>query len=471
MARWKAGFRKPLVKRALKFSSSLEIDKRLYREDIAGSIAHAEMLAECDIIPASDARKIVRALKAIEKEISSGKFSFAVGCDGRFTAEDIHMAIEQRLIQKIGATGGKLHTARSRNDQVALDVRLWLRGSIHSMMNGIRALQRGLVATAEDHIDVIMPGYTHLQRAQPILLAHHLLAHVEMFERDRRRLADCLKRANLSPLGAAALAGTSYPIDRRSVAKKMGFAGIVENSIDAVTDRDALLECMSACAIIMMHLSRFAEEFILWTSQEWHFAAIGEAFTTGSSIMPQKKNPDMAELVRGKTGRVYGDLLGLLTTMKGLPLAYNRDMQEDKEALFDAVDTTADCLAIITAMLRTVTFDRGRFAGELRSDFLLATELADYLVRKGLPFRDAHGVVGEIVRNCQERKSTLDLFTLAEFRRFSPLFGKDVASALDLHQSLERKKSAGSTSPTEVRRAIRKWKIILNNQSLINNTQ
>ena len=453
-------FREPLDPKALKFSTSIHIDRKLFREDIAGSIAHVEMLASCGILTSSEGKKIVKGLRDIRKEIEQGTFDLSADGlgDGRFVLEDVHMAIEHRLAQKIGPVAGKLHTGRSRNDQVALDERLYLRTAIHAMSERIRNFQKTILAKAEEYVTVIMPGYTHLQRAQPILLAHHLTAYIAMLDRDHDRLTDCLKRAAVSPLGAAALAGTPYPIDRNAVAQKLELNGIVENSIDAVTDRDSLLEFMAACAIIMMHLSRFAEELILWTSQEWRFATIGDAFTTGSSIMPQKKNPDMAELIRGKTGRVYGDLMALLTTMKGLPLAYNRDMQEDKEGLFDAADTTGDCLEIFARMYQTIEFDRERFTNELSADFLLATELADYLVRKGMPFREAHGIIGAIVADCQDGKITLPELSLAEYRTYSRLFGSDVYDALDLRASLARKASAGSTSPKEIGNALKIWR-------------
>jgi argininosuccinate lyase len=367
------------------------------------------------------------------------------------------MAVEQRLIALTGGVGGKLHTARSRNDQVALDTRLFLRGSIDSVTVLLRSVQRAFVGKARAFCDVIMPGYTHLQRAQPVLLAHHLLAYVEMFERDRERFLDCRKRAALSPLGAAALAGTSFPIDRRRTARTLGMDGIVLNSIDAVSDRDVLVEFISAAAITMMHASRIAGELVMWTSSEWHFAEIGESFTTGSSIMPQKKNPDMAELIRGKTGRVYGDLMALLTVMKGLPLAYNRDMQEDKEPLFDAADTVTASLDILARMMATVSFNPGRFEDELNGDQLLATELADYLVRKGIPFRKAHGIVGDLVAKCAEKGCSLGELPLREYTRRSSAFSRDVASLLDARTSLSMKQSAGSTSPKEVAKALRFW--------------
>jgi argininosuccinate lyase len=452
-------FRIPLDDEALAFSSSLDVDRRLYREDIDGSIAHVTMLAQEKIIPGAAARKIRTALLQIRREIEGGRLQFpgSGGTRGRMAADDIHMAIEARLVEKVGEIGKMLHTARSRNDQVALDERLYLRREMARIQLLLRSLQKVLVRSAHAHRKIIMPGYTHLQRAQPILLAHHLLAYVEMFERDRGRFADGARRGARSPLGAAALAGTPFPIKRSTPARLLKLDGVVENSIDAVSDRDALLECVSACALTMMHLSRMAEELVLWTSQEWHFAAIGEAFTTGSSIMPQKQNPDMAELVRGKTGRVYGDLVALLTVMKGLPLAYNRDMQEDKEPLFDAVDTTAASLSIMARMMKTVRFAPSRFDDELRSDFLLATELADYLVRKGVAFRTAYTAAGAAVRECAERGCALADLPLRRYRALSRAFDADVYAVLDPRASVRRKKSAGSTSPAEVSRALRRW--------------
>jgi argininosuccinate lyase len=463
MALWNGRFKKGLHPAALKFSSSLNIDKRLYRDDIEGSLAHVAMLAKQKIISVDEAKKIQKALKEILREIESGKFSFDHTGKGnkRFVAEDVHMAIEQRLIEKIGDVGGKLHTARSRNDQIALDERLYLRRTIQEILKLIRNLQKAFVAKAEQNINIVMPGYTHLQRAQPILLSHHLLAYVSMLERDYERFSDCSKRVNRSPLGAAALAGTSFPIDRAFVAKQLGFNSVVENSIDAVSDRDVLIEFIAHCAITMMHLSRFAEELVLWSSQEWNFVEIGDEFTTGSSIMPQKKNPDMAELVRGKTGRVYGNLLALLTVMKGLPLAYNRDMQEDKEPLFDAAHTVKNSLEICSLMMKSVKFNKDRFEKEMNSDFLLATELADYLVKKGMPFRKAHAIVGNIVHDCIQKKKTLQSLPLRSYQQYSKLFDKEVLQQLNVKESLKKKQSLGSASPREVKRTTQLWKKVL----------
>jgi argininosuccinate lyase len=450
-ALWGGRFKEPLSQIALKFSTSIDLDKQLYQEDIAGSIAHVEMLSAARILTAADTRRIRTALKSIQKEIENGKFQLT----GDF--EDVHMAIEQRLIQKVGPVGGKLHTGRSRNDQVALDERLYLRTAIKELSKLIVQLQRVLLYKSEKYFGVLMPGYTHLQRAQPVMLSHHLLAYVWMLERDYERLHDCLKRLNKSPLGAAALAGTSFPIDRLKVAKKLHFDGIVENSIDAVSDRDYLIEFVGACSLIMMHLSRFAEELVLWSSAEFGFAHTSDAYTTGSSIMPQKKNPDMAELVRGKSGRVYGALVNLLTVMKALPLAYNRDMQEDKMPMFEAVSTTRQCLFIFSHILVHTSFDRHRMEEELRNDFLTATDVADYLVRKDLPFREAHAITGKIVSYCIEHRMFLGNLDLDTLHTFSKAFDPDVFNYILPHKSVEQKKSAGSTSPHDVKRQIVHW--------------
>lgn len=452
---WGGRFKAPLSEAALRFSSSIDLDKALYQEDIRGSIAHVEMLAENKIISSEESRRIRKALKEIEQEIGTDKLSLS------WEKEDIHMAIEQRLIQKVGVIGGKLHTGRSRNDQVALDERLFLRTAIEEIQKLISHFQRVLLHQSEKYFGTVMPGYTHLQRAQPVYLSHHLLAYVSMLDRDHQRLSDCFARLNKSPLGAAALAGTSFPIDRMSVAKKLKFNGILENSIDAVSDRDYLVECISACAVIMMHLSRMSEELVLWSSKEFDFAATDEAYTTGSSIMPQKKNPDMAELIRGKVGRVYGDLMNILTTMKGLPLAYNRDMQEDKQPLFDAVNTTRECVFIMTHVFIHTKFNEQRFEEELKEDFLTATEIADYLVQHGMPFRDAHSTTGKIIAYCLEQNTPLSKLSLKELHRFSHKFSEDVFELLDPHTSIAHKKSSGSTSPNEVKKQIVYWTRVL----------
>lgn len=413
------------------------------------------MLASVKILKPAEARKIRTALKAIQKEIDTGKFQLSDDF------EDIHLAIEHRLIQRIGPLGGKLHTARSRNDQVALDERLYLRTATREISKLLVQLQRVLLYKAEKYFGVLMPGYTHLQRAQPIMVSHYLLAHLSMLERDFERMQDCLKRFNKSPLGAAAFAGTSFPINRLKVAKKLQFDGIIENSIDAVSDRDYLIEFASVCSIVMMHLSRFAEDLVLWTTKEFGFAVISDAYTTGSSIMPQKKNPDMAELVRGKTGRVYGSLINLLTMMKGLPLAYNRDMQEDKFPMFDLVNTTRECLYIFSRILVHTTFKKRQMEEELRNDFLSATDIADYLARKGLPFREAHEVTGKIVSYCLEHGMFLGNLDIERLRTFSSAFDVDIFDVLLPQKSVEAKKSAGSTSQQEVKKQIVHWTRVL----------
>ncbi len=452
---WGGRFSSALSEAALRFSSSIDLDKVLYQEDILGSIAHVEMLAAAKIITIEESRRIRKGLKEIQKEIESGALELS------WEKEDIHMAIEQRLIQKVGPVGGKLHTARSRNDQVALDERLYLRTAIRQMQRLISQFQRVLLYKSEKYFGTIMPGYTHLQRAQPIYLSHHLLAYISMLDRDSERLSDCYKRVNRLPLGAAALAGTSFPIDRTMVAKKLGFDSLLENSIDAVSDRDYIIEFTAVCSGIMMHLSRMAEELVLWSSQEFNFARIDDAYTTGSSIMPQKKNPDMAELTRGKVGRVYGNLMNILTMMKGLPLAYNRDMQEDKLPLFDTVNTTRDSLFIMTHVIVHTKFVRDRFDEELKNDFLTATEIADYLVQHRVPFRDAHSITGKIVGYCIEHQKSLSQLTLKELHKFSHKFSEDVFELLDPQRSIEHKKSSGSTAPIEVKRQIVHWTRVL----------
>jgi argininosuccinate lyase len=457
---WGGRFKEPLAEIALKFSSSIEFDKILYEEDIAGSIAHVEMLASCKVLTATEMRRIRTALKSIQKEIETGKFELTADY------EDVHMAIEQRLTQKIGALGGKLHTARSRNDQISLDERLFLRNAIREISKLVINLQRVLLYKSEKLFGVLMPGYTHTQRAQPILLSHHLLAYISMLERDFERLQDCNKRLNKSPLGAAAFAGTSFPIDRAMVAKKLHFDGIVENSIDAVSDRDYLIEFTATCSILIMHLSRFAEELVLWTTTEFGFAQISDSYTTGSSIMPQKKNPDLAELVRGKTGRVYGALVSLLTMMKGLPLAYNRDMQEDKKPMFDVVSTTRQCLFVFAHVLVHTSFNKAHLEEELRTDFLSATDMADYLVRKGLPFREAHEVTGKVVAYCISHKMYFGNIDLESLKQFSGKFESDIFEHIMPQNSVEQKQSAGSTNPHEVKKQIHHWTKVLSKRKI-----
>lgn len=441
---WQSRFSEPLDERALRYSSSVELDWILYREDIEGSIAHATMLAEEKIISKSDAAKISRGLREIEKEIEAGQLKL----DWR--EEDIHTLIENRLKEKIGDVAGKVHTARSRNDQVATDTRLWLRRTIDAMLAALAELESVLLGKAETHKDTLAPGYTHLQRAQPILLGHYYLAYLDMFLRDAERLRDVRKRVNCSPLGAAAFAGSSLAINRKRTAELLGFDDVLANSIDAVSDRDFAIEFVSACATIMMHLSRFAEDTILWSSEEFKFIELSDAFATGSSIMPQKKNPDIAELVRGKTGRVYGDLMALLTLMKGLPLSYNRDMQEDKPSLFDAAKTTLDSVRIFGAMLQHTKVSTERLAKVTETDLSLATELAEYLVRKNVPFRDAHRITGKIVSHALQSATPLPQISIEVYKTFSPHFERDVYEVLTPLASVSRKLSDGSTSPQSV---------------------
>jgi argininosuccinate lyase len=434
---WGGRFNQPTHELVEHFTASIMFDRRLYAYDIQGSIAHCRMLAKCGIITEAEASAIIQGLQEIAAEIERGEFVF----DVRW--EDIHMHIERRLIEKIGPVGGKLHTARSRNDQVALDVRLYLRDEIRTILRDIRQLQRTLIDLAEHHLDVIMPGYTHLQRAQPIRFSHHLLAYDEMLERDQQRFGECLTRVNVLPLGAGALATTTHPIDRVYVAQLLDFPAIAENSLDAVSDRDFAIECCADASLLMMHLSRLSQELTLWCSAEFGFIELSDAFATGSSIMPQKKNPDVAELVRGKTGRVYGHLQGTLTVMKGLPLAYNSDMQEDKEALFDVIDTVKACLCVFAPMLATLTLRPERMRSAASEGFGTATDMADYLAAKGLPFRQAHEVVGRIVRHCLDQRRTLEDLDLDELHTFSPLFDNDVYQAIALDAAVDRRQVYG----------------------------
>jgi len=430
------------------FTASVPYDWRLYPYDIAGSIAHATMLARTGIITKHESRRIIKGLEDILREIASGAFTFSV------ELEDVHMNIEDRLIRKIGPVGGKLHTARSRNDQVALDIRMYLRDEIAEIHELLGLLQNTVVGLAELHREVVMPGYTHLQRAQPVLFGHHLLAYYEMFDRDRGRLVDCFRRVNIMPLGAGALAGTVLPIDRKYVAKLLAFAEVCENSIDAVSDRDFSIEFTAVCAQIMMHLSRFAEEIVIWSSSEFGFITISDAFTTGSSIMPQKKNPDVAELARGKTGRVYGSLIALLTIMKGLPLAYNRDMQEDKEPVFDAADTVMLTLSVFIEMLKNITVNKDAMRKAADDGFITATDLADYLVRKGVPFRKAHEIVGKAILLATKQGCGLGTVPLREYRKLSPLIREDVYDALSLEASVGRRTSYGGTAPSNLKKRL-----------------
>jgi argininosuccinate lyase len=440
-------FSKELDKLAKDYTVSVPFDKRLYRHDIAGSIAHARMLWKQGIIPEKDAELIIIGLISIREEIERGQFQF------KEELEDIHMNIEARLIEKIGDAGAMLHTARSRNDQVALDMRLFTKEAINETMAGLKALQKALLDLAESNIGVSIPGYTHLQRAQPILLAHHLLAYFEMYQRDIERFNQCLERTDVMPLGSGALAGVPYPIDRYSVAKELGFSKVSANSIDAVSDRDFVIEYQAAASITMMHLSRLAEEIVLWSTAEFGFIEIDDAFATGSSIMPQKKNPDVAELARGKAGRVYGHLMAILATMKGLPLSYNRDLQEDKEGLFDSVDTLLSTLEVFAAMMGSLRVKGERTRSVTEENYTLATDLADYLVKKGIPFRQAHTIVGKLVRYAIENKKALPELDIKEYKTFSPKFEEDVKS-ITVESSLAARDVPGGTAPEQVRMAL-----------------
>ena len=430
------------------FTASLPFDRRLYRHDILGSIAHARMLARVGLIRGSEARAIERGLGQIEQEIESGKFRFVT------SDEDIHLAIERRLIAKIGEAGRKLHTARSRNDQVALDLRLYLRDEIQNVDELIRVLRASLIRVARRNLDTTMPGYTHLQRAQPVSLAHHVLAYVEMLERDRERFAQALARTNVMPLGAGALAATTLPINRKMVARDLGFKQLAHNSMDAVSDRDFAVDFLSAAALLAVHLSRMSEELILWTSSEFGFALLPDEFSTGSSMMPQKKNPDLAELIRGKTGRVIGDLMAMLTTLKGLPLAYNSDLQEDKERVFDALDTIKPALDLMAKLWTALRFDRAamrRAAG----GFALATDLAEYLVARGVPFREAHEIIGALVRETADSGRAFEELSLAELRRYSHAFAADALSVLDADHSVARRTIIGGPAPRTIQKRIK----------------
>jgi argininosuccinate lyase len=435
------------------FTASVAVDSRLFRHDIMGSIAHAKMLAKQRIIPARDAQRIVRGLKAIEREIDSGKFVFSPA------DEDIHMNIERRLSDMIGAAGGKLHTARSRNDQVALDMRLYLREEVEVIDEGLRTVQWTLAQAAKKHLDVIMPGYTHLQRAQPVLLSHHLLAYYDMFGRDRERFAECLTRINVLPLGSGALAGTTFPIDRAYVAKLLNFPRISKNSIDAVSDRDFVLEFLAAAAILFVHLSRLAEELVLWSSQEFAFVELPDGYCTGSSMMPQKKNPDVPELIRAKSGRVFGHLQALLTIMKGLPLAYNRDLQEDKVPLFDTADTVKASVKIMGEVVAGMSVKHERMRDAVRDGFMNATDLADYLVERGVPFRGAHEAAGRIVQFCAKQGKRIEELSLAELQRFSPKIDKNVYRYLSAEAVVGRRRALGGTARQNVARRLKELRV------------
>jgi argininosuccinate lyase len=447
MSHIRGRFQKAADKQVAEYTSSLPFDWRLYKHDIKGSIAHAKMLAKQGIIARTEADVIIKGLEAIAAEIEQGKFQF------KPEQEDIHMAIEARLIEKVGEVGGRLHTARSRNDQVALDMRLYAKEVIGKTLTALREFQKALVNIAEANKSVVMPGYTHLQPAQPVLFAHHLLAYFEMLRRDIDRFVECLRHTDVMPLGSGALAGVTYNIDRDFVAKELDFSQMSQNSLDAVSDRDFLLDYEAAAGICMMHLSRLAEEIILWSSAEFGFIELDEAYTTGSSIMPQKKNPDVAELGRGKTGRVYGNLIALLTTMKGLPLAYNRDMQEDKEGFFDTVDTLLSTLEVFTGMVATLKVNADRMAEAVKRSYILATDIADYLVKKGEAFRTAHGIVGKLVSYAIDKGKTFDELSLEEYKKFAPRFEKDVYT-ITVESSVAARDVIGGTSPKQVEKAL-----------------
>ncbi|MBE7036530.1 MAG: argininosuccinate lyase [Ruminococcaceae bacterium] len=430
------------------FNSSIRFDSRMYQEDIDGSVAHAGMLGRCGIIPQADAELIQKTLLEIKDDIANGTAELSVD------AEDIHMNVETLLIARIGDVGKRLHTGRSRNDQVALDIRLYLRSACDEVRALVQSLMDTLLSLAEEHVDTIMPGYTHMQKAQPITFAHHLMAYFEMLKRDEERLSECRKRINVMPLGSGALAGTTYPLDREYVAEQLGFDAVTNNSLDGVSDRDFAIEFCSDLSMLMMHLSRFCEELILWSSHEFSFVEMDDAYSTGSSIMPQKKNPDVAELIRGKTGRVFGDLTTLLTMMKGLPLAYNKDMQEDKEAIFDAIDTVVLCLPVFTNMVKTMNVRKDVMLKGAKGGFANATDVADYLVKKGVPFRDSHSIVGQMVAKAISLSKNLDDFTLEEFKECSPLIEDDIYEAISMQTCVGDRKVKGGPAPERVRQEI-----------------
>ena len=447
---WEGRFSKALDETADDFNSSISFDSKMYRQDITGSMAHAAMLGAQKIIPQEDADMIIGALQGILEDLEAGRLQIDLSC------EDIHMFTETELTKRIGDIGKRLHTARSRNDQVALDIRMYLRDETKKIIALLEDLIEAVTEQAEKNKDVILPGYTHLQRAQPITFGHHLMAYAMMFIRDIGRLRDALRRMNLSPLGSCALAGTTYDTDRRFIAEKLGFDGITANSIDGVSDRDFCVELCAAFALIMTHLSRFSEEIILWSSWEFKYIELDDSFTTGSSIMPQKKNPDMAELVRGKTGRVYGNLITLLTMLKGLPLAYNKDMQEDKEAIFDSLETLQKCLEVFAPMIRTFTVCKENMYRAAQKGFINATDLADYLVRKGLPFRSVYKIVGQIVASCIQENKVLDTLSLEEYRTHSPLFDQDLYEEISLETCVGKRISEGGTSVASVEKQMKK---------------
>ena len=445
---WGGRFTEATASSAEIFSASIHFDMRLYRHDIAGSKAHAKMLAKVGLINGSELEQILVGLTEIEAEIESNTFVF------RPELEDIHMNIEKTLVEKVGQAGEKLHTARSRNDQVALDMRLYLREESLHVIGLLSDLQKGFVGMAREYLGLLMPGYTHLQRAQPVLLSHHLLAYFEMFNRDKQRLSDCLKRINVLPLGSGALAGTSLPIDRDFVAKELGFPEVSANSMDAVSDRDFIVEFLAACGLIQIHLSRFSEELVLWTCQEFDFVEIADRYCTGSSIMPQKKNPDMPELIRGKSGRVVGNLMTVLTVLKGLPMTYNRDLQEDKEPVFDTVDTVNQSLTVMAELLSGLSFNRETLEHATETGFMTATDLAEYLVRKNIPFRQAHSIVGKAVAFCIENTKELTDLTLQELQGFNDVIAEDVFEVLGVEGSVNSRNTSGGTAIIQVEKAL-----------------
>lgn len=450
MKLWGGRFTKETNQLVHNFNASLPFDQKFYEEDIAGSIAHVTMLAEQDIITTEDKDAIIRGLESIREDIRNGKLEFSE------EHEDIHSFVEAHLISRIGDAGKKLHTGRSRNDQVALDMKLYTRKEILEMDTLLKDLLTSLLKIMKEHTNTIMPGFTHLQKAQPITLAHHMGAYFEMFRRDRSRLADIHERMNYCPLGSGALAGTTYPLNRERSAELLGFTGPTLNSMDSVSDRDYLIEFSAAMSIIMMHLSRFCEEIIIWNSNEYQFIDIDDSYSTGSSIMPQKKNPDIAELVRGKTGRVYGNLMSLLTTMKGLSLAYNKDMQEDKEFVFDAIDTTKGCILLFRGMLDTLTFHPEQMRASAEGGFTNATDAADYLVGKGVPFRDAHGIIGQLVLYCIEHNISLGEMSLEEYQKISPVFEEDIYDAISMETCVEKRNTIGAPGQKAMAEVIQK---------------
>ena len=457
---WGGRFTKQTDQLVFDFNASITFDKRLFHEDVTGSIVHATMLAKQGILTEEERKSIIEGLTGILEDVDAGKLTIDE------TQEDIHSFVEATLIDRIGDAGKKLHTGRSRNDQVALDMRLYTRARVAEIDGLLKKLLEAILDTMENNLDTYMPGFTHLQKAQPITLAHHYGAYFEMFKRDRQRLSDIYKRMNYCPLGAGALAGTTYPLDREYTARLLHFEGPTLNSIDSVADRDYLIEFLSALSTIMMHLSRFSEEIIIWNSNEYQFVELDDAYSTGSSIMPQKKNPDIAELVRGKTGRVYGALMALLTTMKGLPLAYNKDMQEDKEMAFDAMDTAADCITLFTGMIQTMKFRKDRMAKSAMNGFTNATDAADYLVGKGVPFRDAHGIIGRLVLYCIEKDTSIDALSLEELRSISDKFDEDIYDAISLKTCVEKRLTIGAPGEKMMKQVIEKNKEYLKNDAI-----